>query len=151
MELDSGAVSAHTVLRWAYEKKGMHPEALAAFDQERVFPGDTATTYLKRAEAVARREDAQSVLKEAIERRPKQWVSAYEIAVVYGWLGDYDKPFAGLRRLNASTQLDSPSCASIRVWKDCARIRDSKNYCAGLIGPYPEFQHVARQRLRRPM
>jgi tetratricopeptide (TPR) repeat protein len=96
MELDSGAVSAHTVLRWAYEKKGMHPEALAAFDQERVFAGDTATTYLKRAEAVGRREDAQSVLKEAIERRPKQWVSAYEIAVVYGWLGDYDNAFRWL-------------------------------------------------------
>ncbi len=38
LELDSGAVAAHTVLRWAYEKKGMHHEALAAFEQERVLP-----------------------------------------------------------------------------------------------------------------
>ncbi len=99
MELDSGAVSVHTVLRWSYEKKGMHREALATFEQERVFAGDKATTHLKRAEvlaAVARREEAQAVLKEAIERRPKQWVSAYEIAVVYCWLGDYDNAFRWL-------------------------------------------------------
>ena len=31
--MDSGAVSAHTVLRWCYEKKGMHREALAAFEE----------------------------------------------------------------------------------------------------------------------
>jgi len=30
LDLDFGAVAAHTVLRWAYEKKGMHSEALAA-------------------------------------------------------------------------------------------------------------------------
>jgi tetratricopeptide (TPR) repeat protein len=99
MELDSGAVSAHTVLRWSYEKKGMHREALVAFDEERVFAGDTATTHLKRAEvlaAVGKREEAQNVLAEVLERRPRQWVSAYEIAIVYCWLGDHDNAFRWL-------------------------------------------------------
>src|SRR6185295_3657271 len=70
MELDSGAVSVHTVLRWAYEKKGMHKEAWAAFEEERVFAGDTATTFLKRSEALAavgRRQEAEAVLKEVIQ------------------------------------------------------------------------------------
>ncbi|HSQ19731.1 MAG TPA: protein kinase [Blastocatellia bacterium] len=99
MELDSGAVSVHTVLRWCYEKKGMHREVLAAFEQERVFAGDTATTHLKRASvlaAVGRREEARVILNEAIERRPSQWVSAYEIAIVYCWLGDQDSAFQWL-------------------------------------------------------
>jgi eukaryotic-like serine/threonine-protein kinase len=99
MELDSGAVSAHTVLRWAYEKKGMHREALVAFEQERVFAGDTATTHLKRASvlaAVGKREEAKGVLQEVLERRPTQWVSPYEIAIVYCWLGDHDNAFRWL-------------------------------------------------------
>src|SRR4030095_13766286 len=44
LELDPGAVAAHTVLRWSYERKGMVAEALAAYEQERVFAGETPTT-----------------------------------------------------------------------------------------------------------
>ncbi len=96
MELDTGAVSAHTVLRWSYEKKGMHAEALAAFEQERVFAGETATTHLKRASvlaAVGRHEEAEAVLAEVLERRATHWVSPYEIAIVYSWIGDFDNGF----------------------------------------------------------
>ena len=99
LELDSGAVSVHTVLRWCYEKKGMHHEALAAFEQERVFAGDTPTTQLKRASvlaAVGRCEEARTILIETIERRPSQWVSAYEIAIVHCWLNDKDSAFRWL-------------------------------------------------------
>ena len=99
MELDAGAVSAHTVLRWCYEKKGMHKEALAAFEQERIFAGDTATTHLKKASvlaAVGRSDEARAVLAEVLERRAKEWVSAYEIAIVYSWLGDSDNAFRWL-------------------------------------------------------
>ncbi|HEU4511056.1 MAG TPA: protein kinase [Pyrinomonadaceae bacterium] len=101
MELDSGAVSVHTVLRWCYEKKGMHREALAAFEEERVFAGDSATTRLKRASvlaAVGRCEEARMVLNDVIEHRPVQWVSAYEIAIVYGWLGEMDSAFRWLEQ-----------------------------------------------------
>ncbi len=101
LELDSGAVSAHTVLRWAFEQKGMHREALAAFEQERVFAGETATTHLKRASvlaAVGSHEEALVILNEAIARRPQQWVSAYEIAIVYCWLRDLDQAFHWLEQ-----------------------------------------------------
>ena len=99
LELDSGAVSAHTVLRWAFEKKGMHNEALSAFEQERVFAGDTPTTHIKRASVLAsvgRREEAHVILEEILAHRSEQWVSAYEIAIVYSLIGDPDNSFRWL-------------------------------------------------------
>jgi tetratricopeptide (TPR) repeat protein len=99
LELDSGAVAAHTVLRWAYEKKGMHREALAAFEQERVFAGETPTTHAKRAQvlaAVGRNDEARIILQQILARRSEQWVSAYEIAIIYCSLGDRDNAFRWL-------------------------------------------------------
>ncbi|HEY8188987.1 MAG TPA: protein kinase [Pyrinomonadaceae bacterium] len=101
LELDSGAVSAHTVLRWAFEKKGMQNEALAAFEQERVFAGETPTTHAKRAQvlaAIGRHEEARVILEEILARRAQQWVSAYEIAVIYCSLGDFDYALRWLTR-----------------------------------------------------
>jgi len=99
LDLDFGGVAAHTVLRWSYEKKGMHTEALAAFDQERVFAGETPTTRAKRAQVLAsvgRPEEAKVILNEILERRPEQWVSAYEIAIIYCLVGDADSAFRWL-------------------------------------------------------
>lgn len=99
LELDSGAVAAHTVLRWAYEKKGMHREALGAFEQERVFAGETPTTHAKRGQvlaAVGRFDEARLILQEILARRSEQWVSAYEIAIIYCSLGDFDNAFRWL-------------------------------------------------------
>jgi tetratricopeptide (TPR) repeat protein len=96
LDLDSGAVSAHTVLRWAYEKKGMHNEALSAFEQERVFAGDTPTTHIKRASVLAsvgRREEARVILDEILAHRSEHWVSAYEIAIVFSLLGKANDAF----------------------------------------------------------
>jgi TolB-like protein/Flp pilus assembly protein TadD/tRNA A-37 threonylcarbamoyl transferase component Bud32 len=99
LDLDFGGVAAHTILRWAYEKKGMHSEALAAFDQERVFAGETPTTRAKRAHVLAsvgRLDEAKVILKEILERRSEQWVSAYEIAIIYSLVGDPDNAFRWL-------------------------------------------------------
>ena len=96
LELDPGAVSAHTVLRWAYEKKGMHAAALAAYEQERSFAGDTPTTRAKRAHvlaAIGQYEEARLILDEILAHRQEQWVTAYEIATIYCLLGDKDKAF----------------------------------------------------------
>src|SRR5205085_11243624 len=101
LELDPGAVAAHTVLRWAYELKGMHAEALAAFEQERSFAGDTPTTHAKRAHvlaAIGKREEAQAILEEIIAKRSQNWVTAYEIAIIYTWLGDFDNAFRWLKQ-----------------------------------------------------
>jgi tetratricopeptide (TPR) repeat protein len=99
LELDPGAVAAHTVLRWAYEKKGMVNEALAAYEQERVFAGETPTTRAKRAHVLAatgHHDQAREILDEIIAKRDEQWVTAYEIAIIYALLGDRDKAFEWL-------------------------------------------------------
>ena len=99
LEQDPGAVAAHTILRWAYELKGMHNEAMAAFEQERSFAGDTPTTHAKRAHVLAatgKREEAQEILDEIIAKRNQNWVTAYEIAIIYTWLDDFDNAFRWL-------------------------------------------------------
>ena len=96
LELDPGAVAAYVVLRWAYEKQGLHEEALAAFEQERVFAGDTPTTRAKRAHVLAatgRGAEARPILAELLAQRAEQWVTAYEVAVIYTLLGDLDEAF----------------------------------------------------------
>src|SRR5687767_12688059 len=101
MELDPGAVAAHTVLRWAYEKKGMMAEAMAAFEQERVFAGDSPTTSLKRAHVLAlsgKHEEARTILKERLDKRSDDWVSAYEVAIVFCDLDEFDIAFEWLRK-----------------------------------------------------
>ena len=92
LELDPGAVAAHTILRWAYEKKGMYSEALAAFEQERSFAGDTPTTRAKLAHlfaVIGRHDEARAILEEILARRQVEWVTAYEIAIIYCLLGDH--------------------------------------------------------------
>lgn len=99
LELDPGSVAAHTVLRWAYEKKGMHHEALAAYEEERVFAGDTPTTHAKRAHvlaAIGKHDEARAIIEEIVANREEQFVTAYEIAIIYSWLGDNDRAFEWL-------------------------------------------------------
>ena len=99
LALDPGAVAAHTILRWAYEKKGMHTEALATFEQERSFAGDTPTTRAKRAHVLAatgRPDEALAMLEEILKHRQEEWVTAYEIAIIYGLLNDRDNAFRWL-------------------------------------------------------
>ena len=93
LALDPGSVAAHTILRWAYERKGNHSEALAAYEQERSFAGDTPTTRAKRAHVLAalgRHDEAREILDEILAQRSEQWVTAYEIAIVYCLLGERD-------------------------------------------------------------
>jgi serine/threonine protein kinase/tetratricopeptide (TPR) repeat protein len=101
LELDPGSVAAYTVMRWAYERRGMGREALEAFEREGAFAGDTPTTRLKRAQVFAvagRADEARSILKELVARREREWVSANEIAVAYALLGDPDPALTWLAR-----------------------------------------------------
>ncbi|HEV2798982.1 MAG TPA: protein kinase [Pyrinomonadaceae bacterium] len=96
LELDPGSIAAHVILRWAYEHKGMCEEALSTYEQESVFAGDTPTTRLKEAHVLAacgQTDEAAAILHELLARRDEQWVTAYEIAVIYSLLNDRDNAF----------------------------------------------------------
>jgi TolB-like protein/Flp pilus assembly protein TadD len=101
LELDPGSIAAHVVMRWAYEKKGLREEALAVFEQERAFAGDTPTTRAKRAHVLAacgRRDEAREILTDLLARRDDEWITAYEIAIVHSLLGERDEAFRWLAR-----------------------------------------------------
>jgi len=128
LELDAGAVAAHTILRWAYELKGMHNEALAAFEQERSFAGDTPTTHAKRAHvlaAIGKREEAATILNEIIAKRNQNWVTAYEIAIIYTWLGDFDNAF---RWLAQAEREHAVGFTFVRVDPHLARLRTDPRF-----------------------
>ena len=93
LEIDPGSLSTHIVLRWCYERKGMCAEAVSVYEEERAFAGDTPTTQAKRAHVLAscgRADESREILLGLVARRGEQWVTAYEIAVVYSLLGDAD-------------------------------------------------------------
>jgi|GEM_PF-542079 len=101
MGIDPGSLSTHIILRWCYERLGMCDEALAVFEQERAFAGETPMTRAKQAHVLAscgHKAEAREVLSDLVRRRPEQWVTAYEIAVIYTLLGERDAAFEWLER-----------------------------------------------------
>ncbi|HEX8560424.1 MAG TPA: protein kinase [Pyrinomonadaceae bacterium] len=101
LDLDPGSISAHIILRWSYEMRGMCEEALAVYEQERAFAGDTPTTRAKQAHVLAscgNSGEARSVLSGLVANRDREWVTAYEVAVVNALLGERDAAFSWLAR-----------------------------------------------------
>jgi tetratricopeptide (TPR) repeat protein len=128
LELDPGSVAAHTVLRWAFERKGMHSEALAAYEQERSFAGDTPTTQAKRAHvlaAIGKFDEASAILNELVSKRTENWVTAYEIAIIYTLLGDHDNAFKWL--LQAERE-HAVGFTFVRVDPHLANLRSDKRF-----------------------
>jgi len=101
LELDPGSIPTHIVLRWTYEMRGMCKEALAVYEQERAFTGDTPNTCAKYAHVLAscgRTEEAREVLSKLVAERDENWVTAYEIAVIYAFLQERDEAFRWLEQ-----------------------------------------------------
>ena len=101
LELDPGSVAAYVVLRWSYERLGKHREAMAAFEQERVFAGETPTTRAKHAHVLAacgNRSEARELLQDILTKREEQWITAYEVAVIYALFEDNDNALLWLAR-----------------------------------------------------
>jgi serine/threonine protein kinase/tetratricopeptide (TPR) repeat protein len=101
LELDPTSVGANAILRWNYEKKGMHAEALAAFEKEMVAAGDTPTSRAKRARvlaAVGQKEESRKILDELIRTNQTQHITPYEIAIIYALLEDADKSLEWLKK-----------------------------------------------------
>jgi tetratricopeptide (TPR) repeat protein len=116
------------VLRWAYELKGMHNEAMAAFEQERSFAGDTPTTHAKRAHvlaAIGKHEEAQQILNDIIAKRHQNWVTAYEIAIIYTWLSDFDNAF---RWLAQAEREHAVGFTFVRVDPHLAKLRNDPRF-----------------------
>ena len=66
-----------------------------------------------------------------------QWVSAYEIAIVFSLLGKADDAFRWLALASANMQSGSPLCASIHDWRRSDPIRVSGRCWLASIEPFP--------------
>lgn len=101
LELDPGSMSTHIVMRWCYERKRMCEEALAVYEQERAFAGDSPTTCAKYAHTLAscgRREEARVELEKITSKGEARGALTYEAAVVYSLLGDNERALEWLGR-----------------------------------------------------
>lgn len=168
LELDSGSVAAHVLMRWAYERQGMHDEALAIFEQERVFAGDTPTTRAKRVHvlaAVGQSEKARALLDELLARREEEWVTAYEIAIIHALLHERDSALSWLERAEREHAVgftfvlvdphldslrDDPRFeellrrAGLQVFETSSQVRDSASgSMSGSLEVAPPAQHEA--------
>jgi len=92
---------ARLTLGWSYALRGRHDEAIAEFQKavvgwrNIVFP----TAALGHAYAVAGQEPAaREVLGKLLARSKSEYVSPYEIAVIYAGLGDKDRAFEWLEK-----------------------------------------------------
>ncbi|HEX7313414.1 MAG TPA: protein kinase [Pyrinomonadaceae bacterium] len=100
-EIDPGSMSTHIVLRWCYERKGMCEEALAIYEQERAFAGDSPTTCAKYAHVLAscgRVEEARAELEKITSKGDARGALTYEAAVIHSLMGDADGALEWLGR-----------------------------------------------------
>ncbi len=128
LEIDPGSLSTHIILRWAYEMKGMCNEALTVFERERAFAGDTPTTRTKHAHVLAscgRTAESRALLDELISRRHEQWVTAYEIAVIFSLLEDGDEAF---RWLDIAGRENAVGLSYVRVDPRLNKVRSDPRF-----------------------
>ncbi len=107
IELDNGYFFAIDRLTYIYEAKGMHSEALAAYEELNRGGGDaniSGQIYFGAACARAgEREKAQAILKRL--ETTKEYVSPGELPVLYIALGEREKALASLEKAYAAHDL----------------------------------------------
>ncbi len=128
LELDPGSMSTHIVLRWCYERKGMCEEALAVYEQERAFAGDSPTTCAKYAHVLAscgRVEEGRAELEKITSKGAARGALAYEVAVVYSLLGDDER---ALEWLGRAAREHAVGLAFVRVDPRLDGLRDDARF-----------------------
>jgi len=88
-------------LGWSYERRGLYNEAILEFQRAVVGWGGAVfpTAALGHAYAAGGRDrEAREVLDRLLKRSTKEYVSAYDVAIVYTGLGDRDRAFEWLEK-----------------------------------------------------
>jgi serine/threonine protein kinase/tetratricopeptide (TPR) repeat protein len=101
IDLDPDFAIAHWRLGEAYEQTGMYDEAIAEIQEAARLSGRSPhiVSRLGHAYAVAgRKQEALEVLHELNGMSKQQYVSPYEIAIIYAGLGEKDLVFEWLER-----------------------------------------------------
>ena len=100
LDMDPNFAVAHLWLGQVYEQKGMYEEAISEFQKGMSLSG--GSIYLARlghAYAMGgRRGEAQIVLNRLKDQSKQEYVSPYDIGVIYAGLGENKQTFAWLER-----------------------------------------------------
>ncbi len=103
MEMDPNFIRAYWGLGLVYEQQGRYEEAIAEFQKaEQLSNGaSVALSALGHVYAVTkRRAEAEQMLARLLALHEQKLASPYIIAIVYAGLGDKDKAFAWLKKIN---------------------------------------------------
>jgi eukaryotic-like serine/threonine-protein kinase len=128
IEMNEKFAPAHTILRQAYEKKGMSDEALAEYQKEQAISGDSPGMKAKLGHvyaATGKRAEALRVLNELLALRKRQFIQAFEIAQIYGLLGEQGK---ALEWIAIAGEEHSFAVAFTAVDPDFTSLRDNPNF-----------------------
>jgi TolB-like protein/DNA-binding winged helix-turn-helix (wHTH) protein/Tfp pilus assembly protein PilF len=101
LQMDPNFYWAHLLRGRAFEAKGMHGEAIAAFEKAVAFSGGSFMVLSELGHAYAaagRRGDAHRILRQLSEVRTGEYRSPYDIALVYVGLGQKDDAFYWLEK-----------------------------------------------------
>jgi eukaryotic-like serine/threonine-protein kinase len=99
LEMDPNYSGAYWFLGYCYPAKGMYAEAIAAFEKAIKLGQDTPGTQIRLGAAYANtgnRTRAQAILKQL--QTSKEYVSPFELAILYAALGERDQAFASLEK-----------------------------------------------------
>lgn len=98
LQIDPNYVYFDPALADAYREKGDFDKAIALYEKAQrtthLPSAGLAVTYAK----MGRREDAQRILDELVEKSRQQYIKADSIAAVYSALGEKDEAFSWLER-----------------------------------------------------
>ena len=101
--IEPGSFWGHMNLGWVYEQKSKFPEALAAF-KKAIIALDIPMSHAALAHCYAvsgNRRQAEEILRNLEEKSKKEYVSPYDLAMVYEGLGDRGKVFELLEKAYA--------------------------------------------------
>src|ERR1700674_2345652 len=99
--MNPGYHQTHAFLGLAYEQKGEWAKAIAELEQAYKLDSEPeALAQLGHVYAVSgRTADARKVLKQLTQRARRQYISAYNFAVLYAGLGEQDEAFRWLQKV----------------------------------------------------
>ena len=97
LELDPNFAEAHQSFGWAYEQKGMYPEAVREY-QALADPQRRRLSVGRAFAKSGKRNEARAILDEIVREAERRYVPAYFVATTYLALGEKDKTFAWLEK-----------------------------------------------------
>ena len=101
LELDLNFPLAYQFLGYVYEKQNRFDEEISACKKAIEVSQDSLELRAELARALAlagQKEEAQKILNDLLKRAEKEYVVAYEIAMIYDGLGKKDEAFQWLEK-----------------------------------------------------